>query len=144
MTLAPRENPGAARDWRRGARGFYRVATVAAVILIALLAVVSAAAGDDREPFYTLQAVMLFGIALAALPGLAVLAAIGSIRLAGHWRYALPAWLYTLGTLLVCIDQFLYEGRANLWVPASVLAGASLIAAAWAAWLLKPGSEEKA
>ena len=132
----------AARNYERIARRISRVVTLVAAPL-AVLAILDELGliGDllQREPFYTIVVTAEFAIALVGLPLLAVLAAIGSFRLARNWRYALPAWLYALAALLVAADLFVFDGEADMWAPAGALMGASLLAAAWAGWILKPG-----
>lgn len=124
------------------ARNSYRIiSAVSAVLLLLIAADEFGLLGDmgQQEPWYTVIVVGLFGVVFAAV-GLAIAAVVASVRLAGSWQLALPAWLYTAAAALVFIDLKLMEGQGDLWIPAAVLAGASLLAAAWVGWIRKPPS----
>lgn len=92
----------------------------------------------QRDPF-----IGIFTLIIA--PALAILAIIGSIKLARDWRYALPAWLYVAAFMIIAVDLFLFSGEADLWASAGGLMLASLLAAAWVGWRREhtpPGKEK--
>ena len=129
--------PPVRRTW--SAQGIYRALTLAVGALVLLMASNDLGLFGDltqREPLYTIFIVLMFGAAFAGI-GLAILALIGSFLLARNWRLALPAWLYTIAAGLVCVDLFVFAAKANLWLPATMVACASFLAAVWAGWFLK-------
>jgi hypothetical protein len=131
----PSPSPVTRTDPRSTARTIYRVVTLAALPL-AVWAVLPIE-WMQRDPVYAISSLIGFGIPLVLMPVLAILALIGSVRLARDWRYALPAWLYVAGIGTVVVDLFVFSGEAGLWTPAGVLMAASLLAAAWTGWWLK-------
>jgi len=71
VTTLPSQASSNAQDWRRGLWQFYRIVTAAVAAVAALLVVIGPAAGAQREPFYTISAVIGFGIPLVGLPSFA-------------------------------------------------------------------------
>lgn len=134
MTAPSPQGSAAAKDWRPVARRVYRVITLAAVPL-ALIAVLPTH-WVQRDPLIGIVSLIWMAVPLIIAPALAILALIGSIRLAQDWRHALPPWLYVTAIAIILIDQFLFAGEADLWTPAGVLMAASLLAAAWVGWWL--------
>lgn len=121
-------------DRRPGARRAYRIITLAALplVLIALLPT----GWVQRDPLIGIFSLIWMAVPLLIVPALAILALIGSIGLARDWRHALPCWLFVPAIAIICVDQFLFSGKAGLWTPAGVLMAASLLAAAWVGWWL--------
>lgn len=122
------------QDRRPGARRAYRIITLAALTL-ALIALVPNS-WVQRDPLIGIFSLIWMAVPLLIVPALAILALIGSIGLAQDWRYALPCWLYVPAIAIICVDQFLFMGEANLWTAAGVLMAASLLAATWVGWWL--------
>lgn len=138
--LVPGPMPARKMSREQAARATYRIISAAAGVLLLLGAAdhFGLLSGiGEREPWYTIVVVGLFGVAFAAI-GLAVVALVASFRLVADWQLALPAWLYTAAAAVVLVDLKLMEGQGNLWMLASALAGASLLAATWVGWFRKP------
>ena len=139
--IAPRpEGSASAQDLRPVARRIYRVITLAALTL-GLIALVPTG-WVQRDPLIGVFSLIWMAVPLLIVPALAILAFIGSIKLARDWRYALPCWLFVAAIAIIVVDQFLFSGKAGLWTPAGALMAASVLAAAWAGW--RPPAEPTA
>lgn len=131
MTNLP--SPG---HFRRRALLVYRIFSVVALVVLifaGLDALGTFGDGEWPEPLYTLSVVFMFAAVFAWIPGF-FLAVAGSVKLAHHWKVALPMWLFVAASVAMIVYQWRRAQDPGIVAATGWLLAARALAAAWAGW----------